>query len=55
LSVSKRSLEELLMDAARDFDVFYQERVAAPAAGSVLWRRSIHCTQRRTVKGLMQR
>jgi hypothetical protein len=36
LSVSKRSLEELLVDAARDFDVFYQERVPAPAAGSIL-------------------
>jgi hypothetical protein len=36
LSVSKRSLEELLVDAARDFDVFYQERVPAPAAGSLL-------------------
>ena len=36
LSVSKRSLEELLLDAARDFDVFYRERVPAPAAGSIL-------------------
>ncbi len=36
LSVSKRSLEELLVDAARDFDVFYRERVPAPAAGSIL-------------------
>src|SRR5215469_4252341 len=36
LSVSKRSLEELLVDAARDFDVFYQERVPAPTAGSIL-------------------
>ena len=35
-SVSKRSLEELLVDAARDFDVFYQERVPAPADGSIL-------------------
>jgi hypothetical protein len=36
LSVSKRSLEELLLDAARDFDVFYRERLPAPAAGSIL-------------------
>jgi hypothetical protein len=36
LSVSKRSLEELLLDAARDFDVFYRERIPAPAAGSIL-------------------
>ena len=36
LSVSKRSLEELLVDAARDFDVFYRERVPAPAADSIL-------------------
>jgi hypothetical protein len=35
-SVSKRSLEELVVDAARDFDVFYQERVPTPAAGSIL-------------------
>jgi hypothetical protein len=26
----------LLVDAARDFDVFYQERIPAPAAGSIL-------------------
>jgi hypothetical protein len=36
LSVSRRSLEDLLVDAARDSDVFYQERVSAPAAGSIL-------------------
>jgi hypothetical protein len=36
LSVSKRSLEDQLADAARDSDVFYQERVSAPAAGSIL-------------------
>ena len=36
LSVSKRSLEELLLDAARDFDAFYRERVPAPAADSIL-------------------
>jgi hypothetical protein len=36
LSVSKRSLEELRVDAARDFDVFYRERRPAPAAGSIL-------------------
>ena len=36
VSVSKRSLEEILPDAARDFDAFYQQRSMATAAGSVL-------------------
>jgi hypothetical protein len=36
LSVSKRSLAELLLDASRDFDVFYRERVQATAIGSIL-------------------
>jgi hypothetical protein len=36
VSVSKRSLEEILPDAARDFDVFYQQRSVAAAAGSIL-------------------
>jgi protein-disulfide isomerase-like protein with CxxC motif len=35
VSVSKRSLEEILPDTARDFDVFYQQRSAATAAGTV--------------------
>lgn len=36
VSVPKRSLEEMLRDAAQDFDAFYQERVPGPAAGSIL-------------------
>ncbi len=36
VSVSKRSLEEILPDAAQDFDAFYRQRSAAPATGSVL-------------------
>src|SRR6266545_7466954 len=36
VSVSKRSLEEILPDAARDFDAFYQQRSVATAAGSIL-------------------
>jgi len=36
VSVPKRSLEEMLRDAARDFDAFYQERAPEPAAGSIL-------------------
>src|SRR4030095_1124518 len=36
VSVSKRSLEEILPDAARDFDVFYQERAPEPAQGAIL-------------------
>jgi len=34
--VSKRSLEEILPDAARDFDAFYQQRSVATAAGLIL-------------------
>ena len=36
VSVPKRSLEEMLRDAAQDFDAFYQERAPGPAAGSIL-------------------
>ena len=36
VSVPKRSLEEMLRDAAQDFDAFYQERAHQPAAGSIL-------------------
>ena len=36
VSVTKRCLEEILPDAARDFDAFYQQRSMATAAGSVL-------------------
>jgi len=36
VSVSKRSLEEILPDAAQDFDAFYRQRFAAPATGSIL-------------------
>jgi hypothetical protein len=36
VSVSKRSLEEMLRDAAQDFDAFYQERAPEPTAGSIL-------------------
>jgi hypothetical protein len=36
VSVSKRSLEEILPDAAQDFDEFYRQRAAAPAMGSIL-------------------
>src|ERR1022692_3531272 len=36
VSVSKRSLEEILPDAARDFDAFYQQRPVATATGSIL-------------------
>src|SRR5438093_6896624 len=36
VAVSKRSLEEILPDAARDFDAFYQQRSVATAAGSIL-------------------
>src|SRR6516164_2804983 len=36
VSVSKRSLEEILPDAAQDFDAFYRQRSAAPAIGSIL-------------------
>ena len=36
VSVSKRSLEEILPDAALDFDAFYQQRSVATAAGAIL-------------------
>jgi hypothetical protein len=36
VSVSKRSLEEILPDAARDFDAFYQQRSVATATGAIL-------------------
>ncbi|MGH9721828.1 MAG: ISKra4 family transposase [Bryobacteraceae bacterium] len=36
VSVSKRSLEEILPDAAQDFDAFYRQRSAVPATGSIL-------------------
>ena len=36
VSVSKRSLEEILRDAAQDFDAFYRERSPEPATGSIL-------------------
>jgi hypothetical protein len=36
VSVSKRSLEEILPDAARDFDAFSQQRSVATAAGAIL-------------------
>src|SRR5215467_10234933 len=36
VSVSKRSLEEILPDAARDFDAFYPQRSVATAAGAIL-------------------
>jgi len=36
VSVPKRSLEEILRDAALDFDAFYQERAPEPANGSLL-------------------
>jgi hypothetical protein len=36
VSVPKRSLEEMLRDAAQDFDAFYRERDPEPAAGSIL-------------------
>ena len=36
VAVSKRSLEEILPDAARDFDAFYQQRSVASAAGAIL-------------------
>jgi hypothetical protein len=34
--VSKRSLEEILPDAARDFDAFYRQRSVATPAGAIL-------------------
>src|SRR6202050_5508962 len=36
VAVSKRSLEEILPNAARDFDAFYQQRSVATAAVSIL-------------------
>src|SRR5215475_11767650 len=36
VSVSKRSLVEILPDAAQDFDAFYRQRSATPATGSIL-------------------
>ena len=36
VSVSKRSLEEILPDAAQDFDAFYRQRSLQPATGSLL-------------------
>jgi hypothetical protein len=36
VAVPKRSLEEILPDAARDFDAFYRQRIATPATGSIL-------------------
>jgi hypothetical protein len=36
VSVSKRSLEEILPDAAQDFDAFYRQRTVARATGSIL-------------------
>ena len=36
VSVSKRSLEEILPDAAQDFDAFYRQRSPVPATGSIL-------------------
>jgi hypothetical protein len=36
VSVSKRSREEILPDAAQGFDAFYRQRAAAPATGSIL-------------------
>ena len=36
VSVPKRSLEEMLRDAAQDFDDFYQHRSPEPAVGSIL-------------------
>jgi len=36
VAVSKRSLEEILPDAAQDFDAFYKQRPVATACGSIL-------------------
>ena len=41
VSVSKRSLEELLPDAAQDFDAFYRERSPERRPARSWWRRSI--------------
>ncbi|EQD69661.1 hypothetical protein B1A_06774, partial [mine drainage metagenome] len=36
VAVSKRSLEEMLPDAAQDFDAFYRQRSPETAAGAIL-------------------
>jgi hypothetical protein len=36
VSVSKRSLEQILPDTAQDFDAFYRQRSPEPATGSIL-------------------
>jgi hypothetical protein len=36
VAVSKRSLEEILPDAAQDFDAFYRQRSVEPVTGSML-------------------
>jgi len=36
VSVSKRSLEQILPDAAQDFDAFYRQRSLEPATGTIL-------------------
>ena len=36
VSVSKRSLEEILPDAAQEFEAFYRQRPPDPASGSLL-------------------
>jgi hypothetical protein len=36
VSVAKRSLEQILPDAAQDFDAFYRQRSPAPASGPIL-------------------
>jgi hypothetical protein len=36
VSVSKRSLEQILPDAAQDFDAFYRQHFHEPATGSIL-------------------
>jgi len=36
VSVAKRSLEQILPDAARDFDAFYRQRPHEPVTGSIL-------------------
>jgi hypothetical protein len=36
VAVSKRSLEQILPDAAQDFDAFYRQRSPEPAPGSIL-------------------
>lgn len=52
VSVSKRSLEEILPDATQDFDAFYRQRSAAPATGSIFggggrWQGHSHGQARR--------